>query len=1036
MNPIAFPEFVSGTNAISKKGSSFLRSLVFAIVFLFTPFRLSADWVSVGPAPAINAQCEGITSPEGDNPVAGAIHAVAPSATDANVVYVAAVNGGAWRTNNAKAASPNWTPLTDQALPSLSLSSIAISPLNPQVIFVGSGRVSALSGTGGKEFGIARSANGGTSWTLVGPNLANQTIRRVIPTATLENGNQVVLVGAAAGVFRSADGGTTYTAVTNGIPAGSISDIVGDPGVPTRFYAATAGTIYLSNDTGATWAVATGNGFNVVANARVLLSVHNSQGNDVVYAFVTDLPGTLVNVYRSPDQGANWNPLGVPVPPLFPGTQGDIHGAILADRTDPNTVWVSGDRQPDNTEIGGGPDQWPNPNGANNYVANVFRNVAGAWQVMTNNGANGSSPHADSRSMAFDADGNILHTCDGGIYKLNDPNLPSRRWSSLNSDIKVTEAHSMTYDPLSKNFLCGTQDNGVSFQRATGNFVWNQATQGDGGRVAADADQTAHAGTSLRYFSPQNFFPFRRGTYDATGVQTTEAGPGLMIMAGAGTGMTLRAFDGPGLQFIQPFVLNIINPARMLIGTSNIYESLDNGDTLNNLGAAGAVVGNGSQSGSLPLTYGSRLNGTAFPDVFYVGAGNTILHRVTAGSALTTLTYPGGIVRGIVMDPQNYRRVFVLDNANKVYGSADEGATWTDLTGNLATLTDSVRAIELSNRDAGFQGAVLYAGGAGGGVWQLSNPAVAGTWTVVAAGMPNVLVYGLRYDYTDSILAATTLGRGVFRISGTNTVGAVANVSTRLPVGTGENVLIEGFIVQGPAGSTKKIIVRALGPSLIPFGITDALANPTLEIRDANNASVATNNDWRTTQVGGLITGDQVAEITASALPPTNDLESAIIASLVPGSYTAVVRGVGDTIGTGVVDAFDLSAASPAKLANIATRGFIQPGDRLMIAGFIIQNGPVRALIRAVGPSLAAFGVANALPDTTLQLRDQNGAIVLENDDWRATQEQELITTGLQPTDNLEAALVTTMQPGSYTAQVRGKNNASGVGVVQVYFLQ
>lgn len=1036
MNPIAFPVLVSATNAISRNACGFLRPLVFAIVLLLAPFRLCADWVSVGPAPAINAQCEGITSAEGDNPVAGAIHAVAPSATDANVIYVAAVNGGAWRTTNALAASPNWTPLTDQAFPSLSLSSIAISPLNPQVIFVGAGRVSALNNTGGKEFGIGRSTNGGTSWTIVGLNLADQTIRRVVPTATLENGNQVVLVGAAAGVFRSTDGGITYTPVTNGIPAGNITDIVGDPGVPTRFYAASNGTVYLSNNTGATWAVATGNGFNVIAGARVLLSVHNSQGNDVVYASVIDPVGTLANVYRSPDQGANWNPLGVPVPTIYPGSQGEIHGAILADRTDPNIVWISGDRQPDNTEIGGGPDRWPNPNGANNYSGNIFRNVAGAWQVMTNNGASGSSPHADSRSMAFDANGNILHTCDGGIYKLNDPNLGTRRWSSLNSDIKVTEAHSMTYDPISRNFMCGTQDNGVSFQQTAGNFVWNQATQGDGGRVAADPDQAAHAGTSFRYFSPQNFNPFRRGTYNATGVQTDEVGPGLMITAGAGTGMTLSQFDGMGLQFIQPFVLNVINPARMLIGTSNIYESLDNGETLNNLAAAGAVVGNGTATGSLPLAYGSRLNGTAFPDVFYVGAGNTIVHRVTAGGAVTTLTYPGSIVRGIVMDPQNYQRVFVLDDLNKVYGSTTEGATWTDLTGNLGTLTDSVRAIELSNRDAGFQGAILYVGGAGGGVWQLPNPTAAGTWTVVSAGMPKVLVYGLRYDYTDSILAATTLGRGVFRISGTNTPGSAANVSTRLPVGTDENVLIEGFIVQGPAGSTKKIIVRGLGPSLIPFGIADALANPTLEIRDSNNVAVATNNDWRTTQVGGLITGDQVAEITASGLPPTNDLESAIIASLVPGSYTAVVRGAGNTIGTGVVDAFDLSAASPARLANIATRGLIQPGDRLMIAGFIIQNGPVRAVVRAIGPSLIAFGIPNALPDTTLQLRDQNGTIVIENDDWRTTQELELVGTGLQPTHDLEAALVTTMQPGAYTAQVRGKNNASGIGVVQVYFLQ
>jgi uncharacterized delta-60 repeat protein len=274
----------------------------------------------------------------------------------------------------------------------------------------------------------------------------------------------------------------------------------------------------------------------------------------------------------------------------------------------------------------------------------------------------------------------------------------------------------------------------------------------------------------------------------------------------------------------------------------------------------------------------------------------------------------------------------------------------------------------------------------------------------------------------------------------TATPGLVANVSTRLPVGTDDNVLIEGFIVQGPAGSTKKIIVRAIGPSLIAFGVTDALANPTLEIHDANNATIATNNDWKSTQVGGLITGDQSAEIAASGVAPGNDLESAIIANLLPGSYTAVVRGLGNTVGTGVVDAYDLSAASSAKVANIATRGLIQPGDKLMIAGFIIQNGPVKAVIRAIGPSLAAFGISNALPDTTLQLRDQNGTILVENDDWKirsdgSSQQAELEATGLQPSDDREAALVTTLPPGQYTAQVRGKPETTGIGVVQVYFL-
>jgi hypothetical protein len=249
-------------------------------------------------------------------------------------------------------------------------------------------------------------------------------------------------------------------------------------------------------------------------------------------------------------------------------------------------------------------------------------------------------------------------------------------------------------------------------------------------------------------------------------------------------------------------------------------------------------------------------------------------------------------------------------------------------------------------------------------------------------------------------------------------------------------VLIEGFIVLGPDGSTKRILVRAIGPSLVPFGIPDALRNPTLEIRDAGNALIASNDNWFTTQVGGIITGNQGTEIEDSGLAPGDGFESAIIADLPPGSYTAIVRGVNNTVGTGVVDAYDLSAASPARLANIATRGLIQPGDKLMIAGFIIQNGNVSAVVRAIGPSLSAFGISNALPDTTLQLRDQNGAIVRENDDWQSDQQQELEAAGLQPSDPKEAAVVANLPPGQYTVQVRGKPETTGIGVVQAYFLQ
>ena len=138
----------------------------------------------------------------------------------------------------------------------------------------------------------------------------------------------------------------------------------------------------------------------------------------------------------------------------------------------------------------------------------------------------------------------------------------------------------------------------------------------------------------------------------------------------------------------------------------------------------------------------------------------------------------------------------------------------------------------------------------------------------------------------------------------------------------------------------------------------------------------------------------------------------------------------------GIAEVYDLDSASTAQLANISTRGLIQAGDKLMIAGFIVQNAPVKAVVRAIGPSLLAFGINNALADTTLQLRDQNGGIVRENDDWQTDQKQELESIGLQPSDNREAALVETIPPGQYTAQVRGKNDSSGIGVVQVYFLQ
>ena len=253
------------------------------------------------------------------------------------------------------------------------------------------------------------------------------------------------------------------------------------------------------------------------------------------------------------------------------------------------------------------------------------------------------------------------------------------------------------------------------------------------------------------------------------------------------------------------------------------------------------------------------------------------------------------------------------------------------------------------------------------------------------------------------------------------------NISTRMQVLTDDNVLIGGFIVTGI--SPKRVIVRAIGPALTPFGVAGALMDPTLEL-NGFDGSVTTNDDWK---------DDQQTEIEATGLQPTNDAESAIVQTLAPGAYTAIVRGAGGTTGIGLVEAYDLDQPADSKLANISTRGFIDTGDNVMIGGFIIGPeglGDASVLVRAIGPSLGNFGVANALQDPTLELRDGSGTLLTSNDDWKESEQAEIEATGLAPSVDAESAILATLPPGGYTAIVRGVADATGVGLVEVYHLE
>ena len=265
----------------------------------------------------------------------------------------------------------------------------------------------------------------------------------------------------------------------------------------------------------------------------------------------------------------------------------------------------------------------------------------------------------------------------------------------------------------------------------------------------------------------------------------------------------------------------------------------------------------------------------------------------------------------------------------------------------------------------------------------------------------------------------------------------LGNISTRSFVQTGDNVMIGGFIVQGT--QPKRVILRAIGPELSQFGIPNSMADPTLELHNGNGALIASNDNW------SRITSNQVQDIQNSGHAPEDASESAIIANLPPGRYTAIVRGVNNTTGVALVEAYDLSPSLHSILGNISTRSFVQTGDDVMIGGFIVQGTqPKNVIIRAIGPELSQYGVPNPLADPTLELHNGTGALIASNNNWQHTiiggiitqdQVQDIQNSGHAPADASESAIIANLRPGNYTAIVRGVNNTTGVALVEVYDL-
>ena len=753
---------------------------------LFPPVTLgptlpttTGTWTAQGPAPTRNAQVQNLSP---NNEVSGAVHAVVAHPTNPNILYIGAVNGGVWRTTNATAASPAWTPLTDFEQ-SLSIGALDIDPSDPMILLAGIGRFSSFGGdppfqlAGGDLSGLLRTTDGGDAWTAItDPLLVGEHISSVASRGNilLAGANNFFGGGGTGGLFRSTDTGVTWTqiaGVSTGLPnTVTVDDLAGDPSTPARLYVALQGNgIYRSDNTGANWTQISNN--DVALNAAMLASTNTriAVGRNTPRIFVLVTSGSNVSyIGFSDNQGASWTQMDVPGTVETPLRGRDELMGLVVDPNNSAIVYASAISQ----RGVGANDNFPNSVGATSFHAHMFRgdttrargltgNVSNQWDhlthatgnaLMPNGGtANTSAPHADSREMTFDANGNLIEVSDGGVTRRTNPHNNTGVWTSINGNLQVAEFHSVAYDTNFNIIIGGTQDTGTPEQSAPGSSIWNTLAVADGGKVAID---DSIPGTSIRYFSFQNLGTFTRRTCNPGCVNA------FPPLTGRGTA-----------QFYTPLEVNVDDPTRLLLGTiGGLSESLDQGNTASIV--PGATV---TANSDATMVYGHPNNA----DLIYVGAGSQVFVRTTPGGnlAATAGAFPGGTVFGLAVDPADENHVFAIGNAS-VFESVDGGGNWTNISGDITSDgAGTFRAIAYIPSATGDRLVV----GTNFGVL-VSIPG-SNTWSQLGTGLPNAPVWDLDYDATDDVLVAGTLGRGVWTVADASTIAIPITVTIDIKPG-------------------------------------------------------------------------------------------------------------------------------------------------------------------------------------------------------------------------------------------------------------
>jgi hypothetical protein len=502
--------------------------------------------------------------------------------------------------------------------------------------------------------------------------------------------------------------------------------------------------------------------------------------------------------------------------------------------------------------------------------------------------------------------------------------------------------------------------------------------------------------------------PTTAGTYQLTavatdniGTQTTSAPVTVLVVTNGGgdtvyTGSYQGTSESGRFAFISvrgkfgTFIAYSTAPTGRVyfltgipVETTGNFSSVDSAGRANIVGAASATGVSGTFDGGRFTFIGPVVFGgssSVVPTGYYGGA-----FTGRAGSSFTAITGGDGSITAYVTDGASFR---------------DAGSGLVSATGSFAITTPS------GNR-------------------------ISGTIDPATGFVSGNLTGGPGGTFTGALESGISFSDGFLR-----------NLSTRGQVGTGANVMIAGFVVGGK--TSKRVLIRAVGPSLTSFGITGALADPQLDLIGSNNAKIASNDNW-------INDADLVAATSRAGAFPlgTNSRDSALLVTLAPGAYTAQVSGVGGTSGVALVELYDIDDLSPfstQKIMNVATRGVVGTGQAQLIAGFVVSgNTAKKVLIRAVGPTLGAapFNVPGALADPVLRLvRTSDGAstLVRENDNWESGNDPALLSDATTrvgafalAAGSKDAAILINLPPGVYTAQVTGAGTSTGVALVEVY---